>query len=335
MKNLSKWMTAVGCGVMLSQTLAWADDSNTNPTTGIDVVRGAVQQLEDELAKRGSQTQLTSDEYQVWNKQFRAQLNDALNEYEEQLEVQIIPKLQPLTDQYNTILSQTALRPDQVGALSSLTLTQLQKVADSLVGAKEALYQQAFEKIFPFFPAAKLTYIKGKQYGDITYHYDISTPGTSSVQAMSGDCKLNEPSGDAPANEADTKGLSVTTTWFYASACRSFTGKTVRMDHSSSVDYRPFFDHFIVPVMKDGCSTQLCETLKQEDLVMTMLSLAKNVDQPFVVSFSDGESAKIAYSTDQSVSNNAYDAMMTTTIRQTIISYQYIDSSLPFSDSGK
>jgi hypothetical protein len=335
MKHVSKWMAAVSCGMILSGSMALADDSTTNPTTGIDVVRGAVQQLEDELAKRGSQNELTSEEYKIWNKQFRAQLDQALNVYEEQLEVQIVSKLQPLTDQYNNILSQTVLRPDQVTALTSLTLVQLQTVASSLLPTKEGLYQQAFGKIFPFIPAAQITYVKGKSGHKISYHYEVSTLEPSNTSAMSGDCAVDDFRQRDPSSEADAKDMSISGALDLASACDYFKGKVPESDSREGFDYHSLFNHFVVPALKDGCSTQLCETLKQQDLVMTMESLAKNVDVSFVVKFSDENRAVVGYLDESGKETSINAASGASSARQEMMSYQYIDSTLPFSSSGK
>ena len=205
MKKLNLIAT-LGIGLSLSSSFAQAQQTNnTDPVVGIQVLRDAFKVIEDELTQSGSQTQLTSKDYQEWNKQFRANLNDALDVYEQEFEAQIMLPLKPLSDQYNLLLQQKSIRSDQLTALKQGTLVQLQAVADTLHDAKAKIYHEMLVKVFPFLPLPKFTYLKSSEsmylfpfsdnLGRVThraqYNYEIGTLGASSIPALkTGVCSL-------------------------------------------------------------------------------------------------------------------------------------------------
>jgi hypothetical protein len=337
MKYPSKNVLILIVSTLMSMTHAFADDSPTTPTTGIDVVRGAVKELEDELAARGSQTQLTSDDYRAWNKAFRTSLNQALDQYEQRIENEIVPKLQPLTERYNTIMNQTDLRDDQLSALAKVTKTQLQAVADSLVPVQEGIYSDTFNQIFSFLPGAKIlsssarglrdagSWLFGDENRYNSYHYQLSTLEPSSVVLMTGDCKWTNVTGVDPSAEKDRPIalLSLLTN----STSDGWNGCS-----KGGVLPTDLFSHFMVPYLKSGCQTQLCETLKEEDLLVTLQELQGKVDQGFVVQlmpsgdpYASPDESKVEVKISQ-LNIDVYSGLLKT---------QYVDPTLPFSKDTK
>jgi hypothetical protein len=330
-QNTAKTLLFLGItiltGISMSTAHAFADDSGTNPTTGIDVVRGAVQQLEDELARRGSQTQLNSDDYKAWNKQFQASLNQALDEYEQGLETGVATKLQPLTDRYNMISNQTELRGDQINALKAVTLQQLQTQATALSSAQEGLFRDLFNKVFTFFPVPNAKRLGTKIhsvniFGDgpwtkQSYQVGMSTIGASTVSPTTKTCSMDDTDGN---NNPDTWGQEQL--WSFAARCTEKAvydnDQFVGSANLTGTDLQSTFQHFIVPVLKDGCQSQVCMTLKQEDISLVLDTLSKTVDQPFVVLFSDYEKVSLAITP------------LDITMVDALLSNTYVDPTLPF-----
>jgi len=342
----------IGLGLLsLGHSFAQAQTNNTDPVTGIQVLRDAFKVIEDELTERGSQTDLTSKDYQAWNKQFRATLNDALDVYEQEFEAQIMPPLKPLSDRYLTITSQKALRQDQVRALTENTVIELQKVADTLSDVKAKIYYEAFIKIFPFFPLPKFTYLDKKTKPDgflfingvdhmAYYHFELGTLGESTIppfasteyrMEISRELKYKDDSYTKP----ESWGLEKRWNEIHSDTNSSWQIYDEKTKKNTEVNPEILFDHYILPLLANTCKTQLCMTLVQQDLIRTYDYLESTIDQPFVLTLPRGNQfTPFPYGGEDRIRVNSISLSFGGygNPYEQMLSFKYLNPKQPFSD---
>ena len=178
---------AVAAVTMMLSASVYADapkgpNPNDEVTGATEVARGIVQQLEDELAKHVSQTSFNASDYKTWNTEFRAKLDAETAKFEDAMQAQIVQPLQPLVDQYQEILQDTTLRPDQSNALKSIQIQKLNQMAASLVPAYQAIYDNLLKGVVGFLPESSFQYTGQKENNHAIKNFgnilkDIGTAG--------------------------------------------------------------------------------------------------------------------------------------------------------------
>ena len=155
---------------------------NSEVTGAVDVAKGVVQELEDELARHMNQTSFDASDYKAWNTQFRAKLDAQTALFAETLEAEVAKPLQPLTDQYQEILQDTNLRPDQAAALKQVQLAKINQLATTLAPAYQQAYTNLLKGVMGFLPVASFQ-LTGDRVNDHaiknfgTIMFDIITLG--------------------------------------------------------------------------------------------------------------------------------------------------------------
>jgi hypothetical protein len=309
-----KYVTrTIFAGLLIVASLP-AKATNDEPTItgGIEVTRGAIQQLADELAKRASETKLNARDYKKWSGEFVPQLNRDMLSFEEQVESNIVQKLQPMIDQYQTIARDTSLRPEQQKALESAQLANLQIAADKLAPDYAKAYFALLKDLIGWLPVAHVNSVdETKPHYSGFWYLKTYHPGTTrfSYQIRSLDGKTKMLSGESHNEYIDVAANPI------ALVDQQISSEQNAKEKIPSL----IFAKYILPNLKTDCQSEVCITLKETDLLLTLQTLAKYIDRPFEIKISDNETPVKVAAPDFDV--KAYNKYFSTVIA---------DSSLPF-----
>jgi len=364
-KIQSKKYVILTLAALLSSVSLHADDTPTpnpapNPndeiTGATEVARGVVQELEDELAKHVTQTSFKASDYKAWNTQFRAKLDLATANFENALETQIAAPLKPLAAQYQEILQDQTLRPDQANALKVIAAQNLNAKAMSLGPVYGQIYADLFKSVLGFLPTASFQYTGSKEnhHGLLNFGsalVDVGTLGVGvdftkkteaireadfnyTVQSLDGSiaplkgslqitsmtttaAAMNITSLDKVYSDADLTGclpanMNINgvdsfkdpkgyqddlTNTLNTNTCVALAAVDAEASGNNTSGYpvksSAVFNQFIVGAIKSGCQSQVCLALKESDLLLTLTTLAQQLDKPFVLRFDDGETTTV------------------------------------------
>jgi hypothetical protein len=197
------------CVTALFSQLAFSDTiGNQSPggtlTGGVDVTRGVVQQLEDELSKHMSQTKFDAKDYKAWNTAFRAKLNDGMVKFEGRIETDIVQKLKPLVDQYQEILQDPGIRPDQANSLKAVQIAKLRDRANALAPQYRAIYVDLLKDVMGWLPVVNTQFIEEKEN---LHALENTTEVIANIVTLN--IAFNDSAGDEPTRREATYGFSV------------------------------------------------------------------------------------------------------------------------------
>jgi hypothetical protein len=309
---------ALGTILILASGAAYADQTTDAPISGsVEATRGAVQTLEDALEQSSANvTGVKADDYKKWNLSFRQKLDAAMLTYESSVETQVADVLQPQVNQYNQVLASTGFSQEQLAALTSSQLQELNDKATSLANAYSNIYVAMMAQVFPWMPTVRFdqsSYTCKNTNGlfESTNHvaflnYDIlSLAGGASI----GSGKASYGYQESPC-PSQTGGIQAVES----------EGDPSQYIKDANID-TTLVSQLLVPYIKSVCSSQVCLPLVEADLQTALGSITQNIHQPFTVTLSDGNNVQV---------NAANFSVAEYMLGDSLLTQPITDSSLPF-----
>jgi hypothetical protein len=247
---------------------------------------------------------------------FRQKLDAAMLTYESSIETQISDVLQPLVSQYNQVLASTGFSQEQLQALTSSQLQELNNKTAALQPTYTNIYVAMLTQLFPWMP---------------TVRYDLSSYTCKNVNGLFDDANrvafLNY---DIVGLDGGASIHSDKAEYGYEESPCPTTAVGIQAVEAANPQGHiisnagvstQIVNQLLLPYIKSVCSSQVCLPLVEADLQTALVSITQNIHQPFTVSLSDGNSSQV-----KAPSFGAASYL----VRNNILSQAITDPSLPF-----